>query len=173
VVPVPVSPTATNADNPIVFFDITIGGSPAGRIKMELFMDRVPRTAAQGRRHWPQGRSTCVEHACLKLKSLIVSLYAPLHWFERILTAICFLCFLPSFGSVVFFPGSGKVVVKHQQCLRASQGVSGRLTCVFLGPVGGVLTQGVSGRLRKTTLFPILLSFFKRRYFVLLDSGEN
>ncbi|KAJ1674443.1 Peptidyl-prolyl cis-trans isomerase-like 1 [Spiromyces aspiralis] len=31
--------------NPIVFFDITIGGQPAGRIKMELFADKVPRTA--------------------------------------------------------------------------------------------------------------------------------
>ncbi|KAK5113084.1 Peptidyl-prolyl cis-trans isomerase H [Meristemomyces frigidus] len=31
--------------NPIVFFDITIGGEPLGRIKMELFADVVPRTA--------------------------------------------------------------------------------------------------------------------------------
>ena len=29
----------------MVFFDITIGGFPAGRIKMELFADVVPRTA--------------------------------------------------------------------------------------------------------------------------------
>ena len=31
--------------NPIVFFDVTIGGHPAGRIKMELFADKVPKTA--------------------------------------------------------------------------------------------------------------------------------
>jgi peptidyl-prolyl isomerase H (cyclophilin H) len=32
-------------DNPVVFFDISIGGYPAGRIKMELFADMVPKTA--------------------------------------------------------------------------------------------------------------------------------
>ncbi|KAJ9057084.1 Peptidyl-prolyl cis-trans isomerase-like 1 [Entomophthora muscae] len=31
--------------NPVVFFDISIGGQPAGRIQMELFADVVPRTA--------------------------------------------------------------------------------------------------------------------------------
>ncbi|KAI3976435.1 hypothetical protein MKX01_008293 [Papaver californicum] len=31
--------------NPKVFFDMTVGGSPAGRIVMELFADCVPRTA--------------------------------------------------------------------------------------------------------------------------------
>jgi len=31
--------------NPVVFFDISIAGSPMGRIKMELFADTVPRTA--------------------------------------------------------------------------------------------------------------------------------
>jgi len=31
--------------NPVVFFDVTIGGIDAGRIKMELFADKVPRTA--------------------------------------------------------------------------------------------------------------------------------
>ncbi|XP_067671998.1 peptidyl-prolyl cis-trans isomerase A-like [Haliotis asinina] len=30
--------------NPIVFFDITIGGSPAGRICFELYQDTVPKT---------------------------------------------------------------------------------------------------------------------------------
>lgn len=34
-----------NAKNPIVFFDVTIGSLPAGRIKMELFADIVPKTA--------------------------------------------------------------------------------------------------------------------------------
>ncbi|KAJ9529772.1 hypothetical protein QJQ45_014550, partial [Haematococcus lacustris] len=31
--------------NPVVFFDVSIAGNPAGRIKMELFADIVPRTA--------------------------------------------------------------------------------------------------------------------------------
>ncbi|KAJ3692784.1 hypothetical protein LUZ60_011879 [Juncus effusus] len=31
--------------NPQVFFDMTIGGAPAGRITMELYADCVPRTA--------------------------------------------------------------------------------------------------------------------------------
>lgn len=33
------------SDRPIVFFDISIGNHPVGRIKMELFADIVPRTA--------------------------------------------------------------------------------------------------------------------------------
>ncbi|KAH7072399.1 cyclophilin-like domain-containing protein [Paraphoma chrysanthemicola] len=31
--------------NPHVFFDISIGGAPAGRVVMELFKDQVPKTA--------------------------------------------------------------------------------------------------------------------------------
>eukprot|EP01130_Rhizamoeba_saxonica_P014974 TRINITY_DN6624_c1_g1_i1.p1 TRINITY_DN6624_c1_g1~~TRINITY_DN6624_c1_g1_i1.p1 ORF type:complete len:244 (+),score=58.12 TRINITY_DN6624_c1_g1_i1:50-733(+) len=31
--------------NPVVFFDISVGGQELGRIKMELFADDVPRTA--------------------------------------------------------------------------------------------------------------------------------
>jgi len=33
------------AANPKVFFDMTIGGSPAGRITMELYASTVPKTA--------------------------------------------------------------------------------------------------------------------------------
>jgi peptidylprolyl isomerase len=33
------------ADNPVVFFDISIGGSSKGRIEMELRADVVPKTA--------------------------------------------------------------------------------------------------------------------------------
>src|SRR3954467_7695240 len=36
---------AVNPKNPRVFFDITIGGQPAGRIEMELFADTCPKTA--------------------------------------------------------------------------------------------------------------------------------
>lgn len=32
-------------DNPVVFFDISIGGSPSGRIFIELFADVVPKTS--------------------------------------------------------------------------------------------------------------------------------
>jgi hypothetical protein len=35
--------------NPVVFFDITIGGSPKGRIEMELRSDVVPKTAEVNR----------------------------------------------------------------------------------------------------------------------------
>lgn len=31
--------------NPVVFFDITIGNTDVGRMKMELFSDVVPKTA--------------------------------------------------------------------------------------------------------------------------------
>ncbi|EME79608.1 uncharacterized protein MYCFIDRAFT_156873 [Pseudocercospora fijiensis CIRAD86] len=36
---------AAPSGNPVVFFDITLGGEPLGRIKMELFADVTPRTA--------------------------------------------------------------------------------------------------------------------------------
>ena len=36
---------STEMSNPIVFFDMTIGGAPAGRIEMTLRADVVPRTA--------------------------------------------------------------------------------------------------------------------------------
>ena len=36
---------ASSPSNPRVFFDIEVGGSPQGRIVMELFKNIVPRTA--------------------------------------------------------------------------------------------------------------------------------
>src|SRR5262245_44854879 len=36
---------AANPKNPRVFFDITIGDKPAGKIEMELFADTCPKTA--------------------------------------------------------------------------------------------------------------------------------
>ncbi|USW54900.1 Putative cyclophilin-type peptidyl-prolyl cis-trans isomerase domain-containing protein [Septoria linicola] len=36
---------ASNPSHPITFFDITLGGEPLGRIKIELFSTLTPRTA--------------------------------------------------------------------------------------------------------------------------------
>lgn len=62
-------------ENPIVFFDITIGGQNAGRIKMELFADKVPKTAENFRQFCtgeyrrqgvPQGYKGCTFHRVIK-----------------------------------------------------------------------------------------------------------
>lgn len=39
-----------NPNNPVVFFDVTIGGADAGRIKMELFADICPKTGEAKKR---------------------------------------------------------------------------------------------------------------------------
>lgn len=39
------TPHPENPNNPRVFFDVTIGGQPAGRIVFELFADACPKTA--------------------------------------------------------------------------------------------------------------------------------
>ena len=41
----PVIADAVGRGNPVVFFDIAIGGMEVGRIKMELFADICPKTA--------------------------------------------------------------------------------------------------------------------------------
>ena len=37
--------SSSKVQNPVVFFDISIGGKEVGRIKIELFADVVPKTA--------------------------------------------------------------------------------------------------------------------------------
>ncbi|XP_060590974.1 peptidyl-prolyl cis-trans isomerase H-like [Ruditapes philippinarum] len=63
------------ADNPIVFFDISIGNVEIGRIKFELFADVVPRTAENFRQFCtgeyrkdgvPIGYKNCVFHRVIK-----------------------------------------------------------------------------------------------------------
>ena|SRR6266849_7926678 len=39
----------TSTQRPIVFMDVNIGETPAGRLKMELFSDIVPKYVALGR----------------------------------------------------------------------------------------------------------------------------
>ncbi|EGR28739.1 peptidyl-prolyl cis-trans isomerase, putative [Ichthyophthirius multifiliis] len=62
-------------DNPVVFFDITIGGHKAGRIKMELFKDVCPKTAENFRQmctgefkrfDQPAGYKNCTFHRIIK-----------------------------------------------------------------------------------------------------------
>ncbi|XP_006650778.1 peptidyl-prolyl cis-trans isomerase CYP22 [Oryza brachyantha] len=64
-----------NPKNPVVFFDVTIGSIPAGRIKMELFADIVPKTAENFRQFCtgehrkqglPQGYKGCQFHRVIK-----------------------------------------------------------------------------------------------------------
>lgn len=66
----------TDQANPIVFFDITLGGEPLGRIKMELFANTVPRTAENFRQFCtgetknhlgrPKGYKGCKFHRIIK-----------------------------------------------------------------------------------------------------------
>ncbi|KAJ4847357.1 cytochrome P450 monooxygenase 22 [Turnera subulata] len=64
-----------NPKNPIVFFDVTIGTIPAGRIKMELFADIAPKTAENFRQFCtgefrkaglPVGYKGCQFHRVIK-----------------------------------------------------------------------------------------------------------
>lgn len=68
--------TDISEPNPVVFFDITLGGEPLGRVKMELFKDVTPKTAenfrqfctgetknSQGR---PLGYKSCKFHRVIK-----------------------------------------------------------------------------------------------------------
>lgn len=66
---------AISRGNPVVFFDISIAGVPAGRIKMELFADVCPRTAENFRQFCtgefrkdsqPVGYKGCPMHRVIK-----------------------------------------------------------------------------------------------------------
>ncbi|KAH3914557.1 hypothetical protein HBI56_095520 [Parastagonospora nodorum] len=63
-------------ENPIVFFDVTLGGEKLGRIKIELYKNVVPKTAENFRqfctgetknsRGQPQGYKGCKFHRVIK-----------------------------------------------------------------------------------------------------------
>ncbi|CAJ1085547.1 peptidyl-prolyl cis-trans isomerase H [Xyrichtys novacula] len=57
----------SNPNNPIVFFDITIGGQDVGRMKIELFADVVPKSAENFRKDGvPIGYKGCTFHRVIK-----------------------------------------------------------------------------------------------------------
>lgn len=68
---------ASASPNPVVFFDITLGGEPLGRVKMELFADVVPKTAENFRQYCtgetknhlghPQGYKGCKFHRVVSI----------------------------------------------------------------------------------------------------------
>lgn len=70
------TPTAPTEQNPIVFFDISLGGEALGRVKMQLYADTVPRTAENFRQFCtgehknhlkrPQGYKGCRFHRVIR-----------------------------------------------------------------------------------------------------------
>lgn len=72
--------------NPVCFFDVTLGGEPLGRIKMEVFQDVVPKTAENFRQYCtgetrnhlgrPQGYKGSKFHRVVRT-NLLISLYQP------------------------------------------------------------------------------------------------
>ena len=65
----------TQSSNPVVFFDIAIGGVSCGRVRIELFADIVPRTAENFRQFCtgetrrngkPIGYKGCTFHRVIK-----------------------------------------------------------------------------------------------------------
>jgi len=73
----PELPVEPSADNPKVFFDMTIGGEPAGRIVMQIFQDICPKTAenfralctgekGEGKSGKPLHFKGSVFHRCIK-----------------------------------------------------------------------------------------------------------
>lgn len=73
--PDPAIAEAVARGNPVVFFDISIAGTPMGRLKMELFADVVPKTAENFRQlctgemtrnSFPVGYKGCPFHRIIK-----------------------------------------------------------------------------------------------------------
>uniref|UniRef100_A0A8C2WQ79 Peptidyl-prolyl cis-trans isomerase n=1 Tax=Cyclopterus lumpus TaxID=8103 RepID=A0A8C2WQ79_CYCLU len=63
----------TNPNNPIVFFDITIGGQDIGRMKIELFADVVPKTAENFRKDGVSiGFKGCLFHRYTVIKDFMI-----------------------------------------------------------------------------------------------------
>jgi peptidyl-prolyl isomerase H (cyclophilin H) len=71
----PIISEALDRGNPVVFFDMTIGGTSVGRIRMELFADVAPRTAENFRQFctgefkrngMPVGYKGCPIHRVIK-----------------------------------------------------------------------------------------------------------
>jgi len=66
---------APNPDNPVVFFDVSIGEIPAGRMRMELWADICPKTVENFRQfctgefrrnNFPLGYKGCTFHRVIK-----------------------------------------------------------------------------------------------------------
>ena len=66
---------AKNSNNPVVFFDVSIGGQEIGRMKIELFADIAPKTAENFRQFCtgehrkdglPQGYKNAIFHRVIK-----------------------------------------------------------------------------------------------------------
>ena len=62
-------------ENPVVFLDVNFGSQPLGRIKIELFADKLPKTCENFRQYCtgeyrintvPQGYKGCKFHRVIK-----------------------------------------------------------------------------------------------------------
>lgn len=79
---------AVKKGNPCVFFDVTLGGVPAGRLKMELFKTVAPKTVENFRQlctgeykkgGLPIGYKGCVFHRC-EWWSFLVAIHRTCSW---------------------------------------------------------------------------------------------
>ncbi|MCJ1425711.1 Peptidyl-prolyl cis-trans isomerase H [Sticta canariensis] len=79
--------------NPVVFFDLVLGGEPLGRIKMELFADNTPKTAENFRQYctgetknaqgYPQGYKGSKFHRVVSGSCSVALCYFHLHRWGR------------------------------------------------------------------------------------------
>jgi hypothetical protein len=80
--------SASNDDNPRVFFDMTIGGEKAGRITMELYHNVVPKTVENFRAVCPGEKGVGQSGSKLHYKGSI---------FHRVIPGfMCQVCILVS-----------------------------------------------------------------------------